>query len=298
MRILNFGSMNIDIVYSVDHIVKPGETISSTKLELFCGGKGLNQSIALARAGASVFHAGMIGPDGDMLLQACEENGVGTTYIQRTHERSGHAIIQVDSSGENCIVLYGGANQMIDKQYVNTVLNDFGKGDYLLVQNELNMVDYIIDTAYKQGMNVVLNPSPYDKAIEQWDLYKVSLFLINEIEGTQMTGSSNPHEILKVMRRQYPDAAIVLTLGQKGAVFQEGDLVLTQCPFETTVVDTTAAGDTFTGYYLTSVMQELPQLEALRMASYAASLTVSQKGASASIPYRQEVETGLSMQTS
>jgi ribokinase len=286
--------MNIDYVYSVDHMAKPGETISSAKLELFCGGKGLNQSIALARAGAPVCHAGMIGPDGDMLLRACEENGVDTRYIQRTRERSGHAIIQVDRSGENCIVLYGGANQIIEKKYVDAVLNDFGKGDYLLVQNELNMVDYIIDTAYKQGMTVVLNPSPYNEAVKQWNLRKVTLFLINEIEGGQITGGSNPDEILHAMRRRCPDATVVLTLGKKGAVFQEGDLVLTQRAFETTVVDTTAAGDTFTGYYLAAVMQGTPQPEALRMASYAASLAVSQKGASASIPYRQEVETGLS----
>lgn len=294
MRILNFGSMNIDYVYSVDHIVKPGETISSTKLELFCGGKGLNQSIALARAGASVCHAGMIGSDGDMLLRACEENSVDTHYIQRTPERSGHAIIQVDRSGENSIVLFGGANQAIEKQYVDDVLNDFGEGDYLLVQNELNMVDYIIGKAYKRRMKVVLNPSPYNETIKQWDLHKVSLFLINEIEGSQITGNSNPDEILQSMLRQYPDAAVVLTLGKNGAVFQEGDIVLKQYPFETSVVDTTAAGDTFTGYYLASIMRGTPQLEALRMASYAASLTVSKKGASSSIPYRQEVETGLS----
>lgn len=293
MRILNFGSMNIDYAYSVDHMVKPGETISSTKLELFCGGKGLNQSIALARAGAPVCHAGMIGLDGDMLLRTCEENGVETHYIQRTGERSGHAIIQVDRSGENSIVLFGGANQVIEKQYVDAVLNDFGESDYLLVQNELNMVDYIIDKAYRRGMTIVLNPSPYNETIKQWDLHKVSLFLINEIEGGQITGSSNPDEILQSMLRQYPDAAVVLTLGKKGAVYQKGDIVLTQCPFETTVVDTTAAGDTFTGYYLASIMRGMPQLEALRMASYAASLAVSQKGASASIPYLQEVETGM-----
>jgi ribokinase len=286
--------MNIDYVYSVDHIVKPGETISSTKLELFCGGKGLNQSIALARAGAPVCHAGMIGPDGDMLLRTCEENGVDTHYVQSSHERSGHAIIQVDPSGENCIVLHGGANQIIEKQYVDTVLNDFGEGDYLLVQNELNMVGYIIDTAYKRGMTVVLNPSPYNEAIKQWDLRKVTLFLINEIEGGQITGNSNPDEILHTMRRQYPDAMVVLTHGKGGAVFQEGDFILTQCSFETTVVDTTAAGDTFTGYYLASIIRGMSKLEALKMASYAASLAVSQKGASLSIPYWQEVETGLS----
>jgi ribokinase len=285
--------MNIDYVYSVAHIVKPGETIASTKLELFCGGKGLNQSIALARASAPVCHAGMIGSDGDMLLRACEENGVDTHYIQTSSERSGHAIIQVDCSGENCIVLYGGANQTIEKQYVSTVLNDFGEGDYLLVQNELNIVDYIIDTAYRRGMTVVLNPSPYSEAIKQWDLRKVTFFLVNEIEGSQITGGSSPDEILNEMRRQYPGAMVVLTLGEKGAVFRDGDLVLTQSSFDMTVVDTTAAGDTFTGYYLASIMQRMPQQEALRIASYAASLAVSRKGASASIPYWQEVEEGL-----
>jgi ribokinase len=285
--------MNIDHVYSVERLVKPGETIASTKLELYCGGKGLNQSIALARAGSPVFHAGMIGSDGDVLLETLKENGVDARYIRISDERSGNAMIQVDCSGENAIVLYGGANQKIEKQYVDAVLGDFAAGDYLLVQNEMNMIDYIIDAAYKRGMTVVLNPSPYSETITQWNLQSVSLFLINEIEGGQITGSSNPNEILHTMRCQYPDAAVVLTLGKEGSVFQEGGLVLSQRPFEAAVVDTTAAGDTFTGYYLASIMRGLPQQEALRMASYAASLAVSRKGASASIPYRQEVETGL-----
>jgi ribokinase len=293
MRILNFGSMNIDYVYSVDHIVKPGETISSEKLELFCGGKGLNQSVALARAGAPVFHAGMVGQDGEFLVKTCEENGVDTRYIRRTDGRSGNAIIQVDASGENCIVLYGGANRLLDRDYIDSVLADFGTGDFLLVQNELNLVDYIIDRAFERGLTIAVNPSPYDRAIETWDLKKVSIFLINEIEGAQMTGESKPEEILKVMHGKYPGAEIVLTLGDKGAVCQKGGRVFTQPAFKAKAVDTTAAGDTFTGYYLTGAMAGRPTEESLRLAAYASSLAVSRKGASTSIPYSEEVMRNL-----
>ena len=294
MRILNFGSMNMDYVYSVDHMAAPGETISSAKLELFCGGKGLNQSIALARAGAPVYHAGMVGSDGEMLLHACAENGVDTKHIQKSAERSGHAIIQVDQSGENCIVLCGGANQALKKETVDTVLHEFGAGDWLLVQNELNMVDYIIDAAYERGMRIALNPSPYHEAIKQWGLQKVSLFLINEIEGNQLTGGASPEEILAAMQCVYPDASVVLTLGGKGVMLQEGTSIFTQTPFKTNAIDTTAAGDTFTGYYLAAILEGMPQTQALERAAYAASLAVSRKGASASIPYRQEIEAGLS----
>lgn len=99
MKVLNFGSLNIDYTYRVDHIVAPGETISSKNLEIFPGGKGLNQSIALAKAGAEVYHAGQIGKDGLFLKKICEENGVCVSYIRETDTNTGNAIIQVADSG-------------------------------------------------------------------------------------------------------------------------------------------------------------------------------------------------------
>lgn len=290
MKILNFGSLNLDYVYSVDHIVAPGETISSTNLEVFCGGKGLNQSVALARAGAQVSHVGMVGPDGGMLLDACRDNNVDITHIRRTEERTGNAIIQVSASGQNSIVLFGGANRQNSMDHVERTLFRFGEGDMLLLQNEINLIAEIIAMASARGMRIALNPSPFEQALLACGLEKVSLFLMNEVEGEQITGSGDPPTILARMREKYPQAGVVLTLGRNGSVYQDAETNISHGVYDVRVVDTTAAGDTFTGFFLACRLEGLPASRALQLASVASSLAVSRPGATASIPERREVE--------
>lgn len=289
MKILNFGSLNIDFVYPVDHIVQPGETIAAKSLEIFCGGKGLNQSIALARAGVPVRHAGMIGLDGGILLDACAENGVDAGLIRRVEERCGNAIIQVAASGQNSIVLFGGANRLNTPEYVDAVLAEFSPGDLVLLQNEINLVDRIIDKAAERGLAIALNPAPFDANLDSCDLGKISLFILNEVEGGQITGETTPDAILDAMRARYPGAEVVLTLGGDGACYQNASERLMQPIFPAPVVDTTAAGDTFTGYFLAGKAEGRPPAECMRMAALASSITVSRMGAAPSIPRREEV---------
>lgn len=289
MKILNLGSLNYDFVYYVNHIVKPGETEAASKVETFAGGKGLNQSIALARAGSMVYHAGMLGTDGGMLLDICRENNIDTSYIKTVEGKSGHAIIQVDEKGQNSILLYGGANRSLTKEYINEVLNFLDKGDWLLLQNEVNLLSYIIDEAYSKGIKISLNPSPFNNAIKECDLSKVNLFLMNEIEGTQITGESEPKEILDAMIKQYKDAEIVLTLGEQGVVYRDYKTEAVHGIYKVKPVDTTAAGDTFTGYFMHSITNNLPIEEALDLASKASAIAVSKAGATNSIPCMEEV---------
>lgn len=291
MKILNFGSLNLDYVYRVPHIVNPGETISSLSMEVFPGGKGLNQSVALARAGAEVYHAGMIGEDGGMLVKICEENGVDTRFIKKVNVPSGNAVIQVAEGGENSIVLFGGANLANTKEYVDQVLSNFEKGDMLLLQNEINLLDYLIEEAAKRGMPIAINPSPYNEAVEKCDLGKISLFLINEVEGRQITGKEEPEEIIEDMRKRYPESGIVLTLGSRGVMYAGKGIFEKNGSYQVEVVDTTAAGDTFTGYFLHLFMTgKYNPKEMLQIASKAAALAVSRKGAAPSIPMMAEVE--------
>ncbi|HHX61595.1 MAG TPA: ribokinase [Epulopiscium sp.] len=289
MKILNIGSLNYDHVYSVHHIVKPGETIASTNLALFPGGKGLNQSIALARAGAKVYHAGMVGSDGEDLLELCKQNNIDVSYIKTIEGQSGHTIIQVDESGQNCILLYGGSNRRLTKDYINEVLNEFEAGDWLLLQNEVSFLDYIIDQAHEKGLKIALNPSPFDQAVTKCDLSKVSLFLINEIEGNQITGKLKAKDILDSMMKDYKDCQIVLTLGAKGAIYRDQDKEYSHGIYDVNVVDTTAAGDTFTGYFIQSLLENATAKEGLELASKASAIAVSRAGAAASIPYMKEV---------
>lgn len=289
MKVLNVGSMNLDHVYQVDHIVQPGETESSGSLTLFLGGKGMNQSVALAKAGVEVYHGGMIGQDGQPFLDACREYGVDGRYIRTVQEPTGHTIIQIDRHAQNCILLYGGANQCLTEEYVDEVLSHFAPGDILLLQNEVNLLPYLVDKAYEKGMTIALNPSPFDEKLRAVDLSKISIFLLNEVEGEQVTGFAKPEEILAAMVERFPQAQIVLTLGKDGAMYAHGEQRHFQPVFSVKAVDTTAAGDTFTGYFLAGLAEGLPIPEVLRRSAKASAIAVTRPGAVPSIPCRDEV---------
>ena len=298
MKVLNFGSLNIDFVYSLDHFVQKGETISSEALNIFSGGKGLNQSVALGRAGVSVYHAGAVGEDGQFLLALMEQAGVDTRFVKKyTDVRTGNAIIQKDKSGDNCIILYGGANQCITREQADETIKAFGKGDILLLQNEINEMPYIMERAYTQGMKIVLNPSPMDARIAEMPLQCVSSFVLNEIEAGQILGLSKEESrsvqgeaLAKALSEKFPGAEIVLTLGGAGSVYYGQGKMVKQPIFKVQAVDTTAAGDTFTGYFLAGVIEGLPIEKTMELAAKAAAIAVSRAGAAPSIPTRKEVE--------
>ena len=289
MKIYNLGSLNIDYVYAVDHFVSAGETLASDGMNIFPGGKGLNQSIALARAGAQVIHGAVIGSDGGFLLETLAESGVDTARIQRVDGSCGHAIIQVDPNGQNCILLFAGTNHRISKDYIDTFLADACAGDILVLQNEVNGLDMIFEAAYKKKMNIAFNPSPFREELKKLPLSYVKWWFCNEIEGEALFGSSDPMHIVETFAVQYPGSNLILTLGSNGSVFSDGNKVVRQPIFPTKAIDTTAAGDTFTGYFLASVTAGKTVEQALEAASRAASVTVSRKGASESIPYAREL---------
>ena len=293
MKVLNIGSMNLDLVYRVDHIVQPGETEASVSMNTFLGGKGMNQSVALAKAGVEVYQGGMLGEDGQPFLDACAEYGVRADFIRKVEGKSGHAVIQIDSSAQNCILLYGGANQMLTEAYVDEVLSHFGSGDILLLQNEVNLLPYIVEKAYEKGMQIALNPSPFNEKLSAVDMTKISIFLLNEVEGNQVTGLTVPEEIIVKMQEMFPHARIVLTLGKDGAVYADGEERFFQPIFPVKAVDTTAAGDTFTGYFLAGLAEGMAIPEILKMSAKASSIAVSRAGAVPSIPYRDEVMAAL-----
>lgn len=289
MKIINYGSLNLDYVYRVKDIVKPGETIDSYSVNHYPGGKGLNQTVALARAGARVCHGGMIGEDGLSLKKLLESEEVDCSYLKILPGHTGTAFIQVADNGQNSIVLNGGTNRMNTEELCKQALESFGQGDILLLQNEINLIDYLIDQAFEKGMYIVLNPSPITESLLHCNLHKVSMFLMNEIEGQCITGKEELEDILEEMRRKYPAADLVMTLGSEGAVYQGREGSLRQRAFSVQAVDTTAAGDTFTGYLLAAMAEGKPVAECLELASKAAAIAVTRMGATSSIPYLKEV---------
>lgn len=291
MRVLNFGSLNIDYVYSVDHFVQKGETISSSMLNVFSGGKGLNQSVALSRAGVEVYHAGMIGMDGLFLVELLEDAGVDTRYVVRSKDvRTGNAIIQNDSQGDNCIILYGGANQAVSKEMIDNVLKEFGSGDWLVLQNEISEIPYIVEKAHERGMKILLNPSPMNEKISAINLSYIDCFILNEVEACALAGDEEDHNLLlDRLHEKFPHAEIVLTRGEKGSMYEGEEGRTEQGAYRVDTVDTTAAGDTFTGYYLAGRLNGQSVKDALDTAAKASAIAVSRKGAAPSIPEKEEV---------
>ncbi len=294
MKVLVFGSLNIDYTYQLDHFVRPGETQSSEQLSVFCGGKGLNQSIALARAGAEVYQAGCIGSDGRFLRDILIDAKVNPEFIKIMDDvKTGHAIIQINKAGDNCILLFGGANQQITKDYVDFVLARFSAGDFLVLQNEISEMGYIIEQARKSGMNVVFNPSPMDEKIKTYPLELVDYFILNEVEAMQIIAGTedgkDPDQTLDRLHQRFPKARIILTTGSKGSAYTDGNQNIHQKCYPVQAVDTTAAGDTYTGYLIAALMRGETIAAAMDLASRASALAVTRQGAAASIPVLSEV---------
>lgn len=290
MKILNLGSLNVDYVYKVDKFLLPGETKSSLSLNTYCGGKGLNQSIAAAKAGNEVYHAAILGKGGEMLKKAMADSGVNVDMLAESSETCGHAIIQVDENGQNCILLYGGTNRTLTKEFIDNALDRFGNTGLVLLQNETNLVGYIIDRASEKGLQVALNAAPMNNDVLEYPIEKLSWLIVNEVEGKQIAGCEKDEEIIDVLRGKYPGCNILLTLGSKGACcLSEGRLYTIGC-HKVDVVDTTAAGDTFTGYFLYGILNGYTIEESLRMATTASAVCVGRNGASDSVPLKSEID--------
>ncbi len=293
MKVLVFGSSNIDYVYKVSHLVKPGETISALSAECFPGGKGLNQAIAVAKSEIDVYYAGCIGAEGLFLKEVMEKAGVNTQLVKITNETSGKAIIQVDEKGENSIILFAGANHSVTKEYVDEVLAYFDKGDIILLQNEINNIEYIVEKAYDKNMQIFLNPSPMHENLKCLDLNKIQYLILNEVEAWEFCNYTEAKHVLKYFREKYKDLRVVLTLGIKGSLYFDNENEFFCPAFLVDTVDTTSAGDTFTGYFISGIKNGYSIPKILKTATAASALAVSRKGASSSIPYIHEVKEAL-----
>jgi ribokinase len=295
MRILNFGSLNVDHVYDVDHFVRAGETLASRALNRYPGGKGLNQSIALARAGALVTHAGKVGTDGKFLVDLLASNDADTSLIAISKdERTGNAIIQRDSAGNNCILLYGGTNRTIDDELSESVFSRAGKCDWLLLQNEISDLEHIVALGKQYGMQIALNPSPADGIQDALNLDLIDFLILNETEASVFTGlpvSASQKDLARGLIEKFPKAKSVLTLGEQGSVYLEAGVnPVFQKAYSVDAVDTTAAGDTYTGFLLAGIIAGDGIRTSMMHAAAASAIAVTRPGAAVSIPTKGEVE--------
>ncbi len=292
-KIICFGSVNIDCVYQVPHFVRPGETLTAARCDIFAGGKGLNQSIAAARAGSRVYHAGKIGRDGEFLRDMLKAAGVHVRYLVCDRKRlSGQAMIQITPEGENAIIISGGANQCITEAEVRRVIGSADSGDMLLLQNEINHLELIMRSAAERKLKIAVNFAPFDlKTAQALPLELAEYLIVNETEGAELSGRTGQEEILEQLLRQYPDTTVIMTLGAAGAVARTpaGAVSFAASP-KVKAIDTTAAGDTFVGYFLDGRRRGLEIEAAMGRACRAAAITVTRPGAAGSIPDAGEVD--------
>lgn len=285
MKILNFGSINKDFVYLVDDFVQPGETISSNRHDIFLGGKGLNQSVALAHAGVSIYHAGCIDKKDSSIINELNNWGVNTENILGLEKPTGHAIIQVNKKGENSIIIHGGTNHSITSHQIDSCLKKFGIGDILVLQNEINNIEEIIDKAYNKGMKIFFNPAPFSKKILNYPLNKVHTIIFNQSEGNGLSmGVNAPKKILEIISKKYTSSNLLITLGEKGSIFKNKKNIIRTDAVQVKTIDTTAAGDTYIGYYIASFSKNQSIRNCMKIASLAASITVTKIGGAISIP--------------
>lgn len=291
-KVLVFGSLNIDYVYAVPHIVIEGETLASLTMRKSAGGKGANQAAAIAKAGLDVYMAGKIGSDGLFLVDYLKSYNVDTRLIKTDSKATGNAIIQVDKNGKNCIILFPGGNMEISKEDIDSTLSQFDKGDILVLQNEINSIGDIIKKAKDRGLRICFNPSPFDDEIKNLPLNLVDIIVVNEIEGralANMPDDTSYDDILNKLVFDYPNAQIILTVGKDGALYAKNSYRAKGSIVDTPVVDTTAAGDTFIGFFLASSEKGYDIEKSLSIACKASSIAVSRKGAMESIPFAKEI---------
>lgn len=285
MTIFNLGSINADHFYAVPHLPGPGETLAALTLSTGLGGKGANQSVAAARAGTQVRHLGAVGPDGAWAVARLAALGVDTAGVATVDQPTGHAIICIDKTGENQILLYPGANRAVSRS-VLAALSEGMPGDWLMLQNETNLLVEAASAARKRGLQVAVSAAPFDPSMVREILPFTDLLLLNVVEARQLT------QAMGVALTDLPVPQIVVTKGAEGAEWH--DLRVRESvsvpAHSVAVVDTTGAGDTFAGYFVAALSQGAPADQALHLATAAAAVKVTRAGTADAIPLRADVE--------
>jgi ribokinase len=285
MAVYNLGSINADNVYRVAHLPGPGETLAATEVSQGLGGKGANMSVAAARAAARVVHIGAVGADGRWAAERLMEYGVDTRHIVTSDQRTGHANICVDAAGENSIVLFSGANHAIPDAVIGAALSEASPGDIFVMQNETNGQAYGAQTARRLGLRVIYAAAPFEAEAVKAVLKDLDLLVLNEVEAGQLvekTGSD---------LADLPVSDIVVTMGAKGCTwYSKTSEPHSFAAIEVTPVDTTGAGDTFTGYLIAGLDRGMPMAQAIGLATRAAALMVTRVGTADVIPDLKEIE--------
>ena len=294
MKLISIGSANIDKVFLVDHFPVSGEAMHTEALNTYVGGKGVNQAIAIGKAGSKVVYGGKIGGDGGIIRNALEiaPNVDTSKLIVDEDAYSGVATVMVQvSTAENCSLLYAGTNYQITDEEIDWMLEDFGNGDGLILQNEISGTAHILEVAHKKGIISFMTPCPLRPFLRTMpEMAYVDWLFLNQVEGAYLVEEEGtPEELCEALVRKYPNTKIMLTLGTDGSICYDGKEYIRQHSYHVPEVDSTGAGDTFCGFCISRIMSGDSIQQAMDTASRAAAICVSRAGAAPSIPTLEEV---------
>lgn len=286
MAVFNLASINADLFYQVPHLLAPGETLASTDHSRGLGGKGANMSVAIARAASRVVHIGAVGADGRWAVERLLEYGVDTRHINEIDVPTGHAVIMVDDHGENAILLFPGANRAITETHIEVALTQAREADTFLFQNETSAQTEGAKLASAKGMRVVYAAAPFDAQAIKAVLPMLDILVMNAVEAQQLT------DALGGTLADLPVRDVVVTLGGDGCRWlntDEGtDKTFPAIPVAP--VDTTGAGDTFTGFLIAALDRGLPMEQAISLGQQAGAIMVTRHGTADVIPDLKDIE--------
>lgn len=282
--IWNLGSINADNLYQVPHLPAAGETLAAAQYRQGLGGKGANMSVAAARGGAQVSHIGAVGADGRWAVDRLVEYGVDISHIATVNTPTGHAVVAIDEHGENSIILFLGANHALTHGLIEQALTQASPGDWVVMQNETNAQSFTAKAAKSRGMKVLYAAAPFEAMAVKAVLDDVDILVLNEIEARQLTDS------MKTTLAELPVRDVIVTLGKDGCRWVSDGSERIFPAYPATAVDTTGAGDTFTGYLAAGLDRNMPMPDAIDLALKAGALMVSRKGTADVIPDLKEIE--------
>ena len=287
MTIYNLGSINVDHLYMLERIPKPGETLSSLETHITIGGKGLNISVAANRSGADVRHIGVVSSADPSVLDMIAGLGLDSALISQVDVQTGHAIIYVDENSENSIVVHGGANLCFSESQIRTALSSAQPDDWLVLQNETNANEIGISIAREKGMQIALVAAPFNAKTMPEQIEKVDLVSMNKTES----------ELFEVISGtsigNLKSIDFLITYGADGAVFLSDGEARRIAAHKVHSIDTTGAGDTFFGVFMAHYTSRGCVETALKKANAAAALIVQRRGVASVVPSQKEIDTFL-----
>lgn len=290
MNIINIGSLNIEHVLQLPRFPSSQDRLYCRHYQRLPGGKGYYQSVAMARAGAKVWHIGFIGPDGHFLRDSLKHNNVDVRYVHKTQTPTGQEHISITPDCHMTKVRYMGANACFEPHFLDCLFKQLQEKQLVLVQNEVNDIPKVFEQIKSYNLNLTFHPAPYSEDIKDYPLHMVDTLIFNLNTGQKLSNEQEPEKILKSLLAKYPNTALVLTLGAKGAWYVDNHQKIKVPGDPVMAIDESQAGNTFVGYFLAQKSQDNPIESCIKFACRASALCVSREGKSATIPYLTEIK--------